>query len=868
MANPLITRQRQRTNTTVSGKPTLSAVPNNTTTQGSGIVMMSGAPEGTYTYTPQSDYQTISYSDKMKQQAKKYSQSKNVGEQAAGNLYLKADEAASQYESFISPVTKTFDVETPVNTGRPVQDFLANAGRGFITTIAKAPSDLTRLTGASGLSLAMLGNANNAQKAEVLSTGLPNYVGAQVDSFQSNPGAFVGSVGAGVVGGKVIGKVAGAGKKATTGKTKVTAAKTGKTTKTKKTTGEYKYKGKGKKNVVKTVVTQERLGVKQKNSGFKRKNSEAAVFDKFLRERRARDIAADIELREGGILTKETKDYMRQARMEGRVTAVRSIRKNDIIGVTKGGGVGRTKYLYSQKRPTQTALVTAKDARTPRNNTRKERRRVQQIVDVQRKSGALFQDMKLRVEPMRLSVEKGLITAADARKPRNRTNKERQRVRKVTEAQQKSGASKMSAARRLDLQRQGRRGKVQTGAKKQTTKTRRPRAYETKVTRRASIEEVPGLYKLERVPRYAAGASTPRSIQVGGQLRLTLDGDAFIEPTYKLKLEPVSTAKQQRVQKAVSKAKTAEKKKPAARNPAKVRAKARAESPRKKRAKVEFEKVDTDQFVKGASSKKSTKTPAKRPARPTSAQVKNSGPTGRKTADGKTILRDKDGTEYVEVDAGRGMKYKVRVKPQEGDAQKASKATSAKRKTQTMPKKQAVKTSQRKQAGKSAGTKNPPEQKSQTVSKQKSVRAAAAGEMSVSGASKTMTVLKQKVNQTTGTGETGTTGQTGSTVVDSTTAGKTDTAEVTLQRVSSRAKSASKSETETRGVTRAKNKARPVPTVKPVKKPKPVKKLDDEKKKQKRKMKEMEKEAFRFETVNTFGWIKDTKPAAKPRKIR
>lgn len=855
MANPLITRQRQRTNTTVSGKPTLSAVPNNTTTQGSGIVMMSGAPEGTYTYTPQSDYQTISYSDKMKQQAKKYSQSKNAGEQAAGNLYLKADEAASQYESFISPVTKTFDVETPVNTGRPVQDFLANAGRGFITTIAKAPSDLTRLTGASGLSLAMLGNANNAQKAEVLSTGLPNYVGAQVDSFQSNPGAFVGSVGAGVVGGKVIGKVAGAGKKATTEKTKVTAAKTGKTTQTKKTTGEYKYKGKGKKNVV-----------IEGRQGYKRANSEAAVFDKFLRERRARDIAADIEL-EGGALTK---DFVRQARMEGRVTAVRSARKSDIIGVTKGGGSGRRKYVYDRKRPTQTALVTAKDARTPRNNTRKERRRVQQIVDVQRKSGALFQDMKLRRDPLpqRLSMEKGLITAADARKPRNRTNKERQRVRKVTAAQQKSGASKMSAARRLDLQRQGRRGKVQTGAKKQTTKTRRPRAYETKVTRRASIEDVPGLYKLERVPRYAAGASTPRSIQVGGQLRLTLDGDAFIEPTYKLKLEPVSTAKQQRVQKAVSKAKTAEKKKPAARNPAKVRAKARAESPRKKRAKVEFEKVDTDQFVKGASSKKSTKTSAKRPARPTSAQVKNSGPTGRKTADGKTILRDKDGTEYVEVDAGRGMKYKVRVKPQEGGAQKASKATSAKRETQTMPKKQAVKTSQRKQAGKSAGTKNPPEQKSQTVSKQKSVRAAAAGEVSVSGASKTMTVLKQKVNQTTGTGETGTTGQTGSTVVDSTTAGKTDTAEVTLQRVSSRAKTASKSETETRGVTRAKNKARPVPTVKPVKKPKPVKKLDDEKKKQKRKMKEMEKEAFRFETVNTFGWITDKKPAAKPRKIR
>ena len=50
---------------------------------------------------------------------------------------------------------------------------------------------------------------------------------------------------------------------------------------------------------------------------------------------------------------------------------------------------------------------------------------------------------------------------------------------------------------------------------------------------------------------------------------------------------------------------------------------------------------------------------------------------------------------------------------------------------------------------------------------------------------------------------------------------------------------------------------------------KPVAKTTEEdKKKQRKKIKKMKEDAFRFETVNTFGWIKDSKPAAKPRKIK
>ena len=58
------------------------------------------------------------------------------------------------------------------------------------------------------------------------------------------------------------------------------------------------------------------------------------------------------------------------------------------------------------------------------------------------------------------------------------------------------------------------------------------------------------------------------------------------------------------------------------------------------------------------------------------------------------------------------------------------------------------------------------------------------------------------------------------------------------------------------------------PAVRPKKKKPVAKTTEEDKKKQRKKIKKMKEDAFRFETVNTFGWIKDSKPAAKPRKIK
>lgn len=814
----------------ISKKPTISAaVPNNQPARGSTIVMVGGDPNKTYTYIPQSDYQTISYSDTMKKQAQQYSTSKSTGERVAGNIYLGADKAASAYEDFVSPVTKTFDTSVVVDTGNPVKDFLANAGRGFVTTVVKAPSDIVRLSGASGLSVAMLGNANNKEKREVLSTGLPNFVGAQVDSFKANPGAFAGGVAAGVVGGKVIGKVASKGR---SGTKKTTTAKTEQKTVTSKTTGKNKTVSSGK--------PKRRVG-----QSYKRANSNTASLETFMRQRRAKDIAEDIEL---GALDR---DFAKQIRQSGKVAIVKTVR--DI----RTGKKARVVDFAEKKQ--QTALVTAKDARTPRNNSRKERARVARVVEVQKASGAIFQDMKLRRDPIpqRLSTEKGLITAADARKPRNRTNKERQRVKRVIEAQRKSGAAKPSASTLLDLQKPGRRRRPQTGKQtgkttgKQTTlRTRRPRAYETKIQRREYIEGLPVIF-ISEVPRYAVGARRPASLKVGGRQVLTLDG-VLTEPTYTLKLEPVRQLRPSRMPKADKKPRMG----------AGAKEKAKADRPRRKTAKVEFEKVDASRFVKSKSPKKSGSTTTRR--RPTSEQVKNSG--AGKTKDGKTIFTNSKGEHFVEVDNGNGTKARVRLKSSETSQQKLSKATSSKRKGKTITEKPAPKRNNRKTTGKTTGTKQSAKQQSQTVKKREVVRVVSGGQTNISGAAQTLYVLKKQNNNTVVDGGGTTTGQTEGTVTGSTTTNKL--ASTSQQTISSRVKSAEKRETQTTGTPRARAKPKAAPAVRPKKKKPVAKTTEEDKKKQRKKIKKMKEDAFRFETVNTFGWIKDSKPAAKPRKIK
>lgn len=840
--NPIISRRQQQRNS----QPGLSSLSNNQPAKGTSIVMVGGDPNKTYTYVPQSDYQTISYSDTMKKKAEEYTQSKSTGERIAGTVYREVDKAATAYEEFISPVTKTFDISTPANTGRPVQDFLANAGRGFINAFVSAPADIARLTGASGLSLAMLGKADTAKKgAEIVASGVPNFAGAQVESFKANPGAFAGGVAAGVVGGKAVGKVASVGKK----KTGKTATDSSQKTVSGKTT-PYRYNG------ANTRIDSSASGRKLVNKktgrpvqqGYKN-NTNSATLEKFLRQRRARDIAGDIEI---GRLDRQ---FSNQVRQTGKITTVSTVRN---------AGKGRTKVVDFTTPKQQTALVTAKDARTPRNNSSKERARVARIVEVQKKSGALFQDMKLRRDPIpqRISLEKGLITAADARKPRNKTESERRRVQRVRMEQQKSGAMKTSAATLLDLQRAGKRGRpssASSSGKKTTKPVRRPRAYETKVTRIERIDGVPGVYTLREVPRYAAGAARPITITKSGSVKFSGD-DVILDAGFKLYLEPVRQPRLSRMPKPD--------KKPTGKSKgAGPKEKAKAESPSKKPVKIEYEKVDTEQYVKSSSSpNKSNRSTTRKTS--THAQRKNSGPgtnkkpanTGRKTADGKTIFRDMDGAEFVEVDAGNGMVYKVRVNPQETAKRTAVKPTTQKKKTTPLQKKQTV----RKPKSKTTAT-----GQQKTFQKRQVVRVVSGGPVSASGGQQNVLVL-----DTGGIADM----DIDDTLIDSSVIETDDTtvaqnsstkpAVVTQTRVSSSVKSAQKEESRTTGTPRARGKPKPAPAVRPKKKPKPVKSIEEDKKKQRKKIKKMKEEAYRLETVNTFAWITDTKPAAKPRRIK
>lgn len=546
----------------------------------------------------------------------------------------------------------------------------------------------------------------------------------------------------------------------------------------------------------------------------------------------------------------------------------------------------------------QMALVTAKDARTPRNNSRRERARVARIVEVQKASGALFQDMKFRIDPipLRLSAEKGLITAADARKPRNRTYKEQQRVKKVREAQRKSGAAKPSASTILDWERTGRRRRRQTGktsgkqtaptgnettpsstSGKQTAPSRsKPRAYETKISRRESIEEIPGIYRITKVPRYAAGARRPVSVNIGGRKVLTLDG-VLQEPTYTLKLEPTTAWKSINAKKAVETAKS-KKQKGKKQSVEEIKEQQRRRNIGKEARELDFpiyddipywfEKYDVNAFVKTLSTDLTRRSSEPNYKTSTHTQRKNSG--AAKTVDGKTIFTNSKGEQFVEVDNGNGTKARVRVNPSETGSQKADKGTSQKRKGKTIAEKPAPKHNNRKTGGKTAGTKQSANQQSQTMKKRDAVRIISGGQTNISGAAQNLIVLKKQIKNgdsvSEGEGTTSTEGD--SSVTGNTTTTTNTPASTTQVKVSSRVKSAVKGEDIGSPAPRGRPKPKAAPAVRPKKKKPIAKTTEDDKKKQRKKIKKMKDDAFRFETVNTFGWITDNKPAAKPRKIK
>lgn len=806
----------------IGKKPTISKT-NSGLARGAGMTLLGNMPAGNYTLITNpvktksgtiidaADTQTISYSSSMKQAAQELARSGNPIEKAAANYYLYMDDptkkgSAKYYENLLKKAG--IDINAKSNTGNPVGDFALDVVKGFVGS----PAQTGRALAGGGLGAVLLSKTADSDKASTLKSGGRNLIDSTITAAVESPGQLVGGALAGVAGVKGLGILT---KKPSIPQTiKTSDFKQTAVTNTAKTLDadfsikgtSYKYKNKtqGKSTIQKSKKTNTAKTTDAKN---------AATLDKFLKQDRAKAIGKKLETE----------------------------------------AASKKAPTFTSGRKQQTALITAKEARTPRNNSRKERSRVRQVVEVQKKSGAIFQDMKLTGLPKQIN-EWGLITAEEARTPRNRSIQEKRRVQKVKAAQQKVGAAKPAASRILDAQNK-KRGKT-AGKKKTAGKTRQPRAYETKVTRIASVEGAPGISRRQSVPRYAAGASRPITIREGGKVVFTRDG-VSTEPAYTLKLQPASTFKQTRMQKAVTQAKTKTRKKPAEKKGAGAKAKARAESPRRKKtATVEFEKVDTDRFVQARGRSGTTK--------------KSSGTAAKKQRPANTRKRDPETVR--EVDNGNGTVGLVRVKTTKADSKPASAKTKAKaekpkgkvrQKTASKTKPAAAVSKQTRVTGdKSTKTAEivKTQTKKQTVIKPTSEqsRAGTAAAISLTAAGSGSTV-----NQfTDGSNITIQQKQDGSKPAG-TTPGKTDNK--TRSKTLTVPKTAQK--TKTQAV--KKNKAtRATPKTK-TKKTSRLRLKEEEKKKKKRVVKVKDDSALRLETVNQFGWLGiDKKPAAKPRRVK
>lgn len=807
----------------IGKKPTISKT-NSGLARGAGMTLLGNMPAGNYTLITNpvktksgtiidaADTQTISYSSSMKQAAQELAKSGNPIEKAAANYYLYMDDptkkgSAKYYENLLKKAG--IDINAKSNTGNPVGDFALDVVKGFVGS----PAQTGRALAGGGLGAVLLSKTADSEKASTLKSGGRNLIDSTITAAVESPGQLVGGALAGVAGVKGLGILT---KKPSIPQTiKTSDFKQTGVTNTAKTLDadfsikggtSYKYKNKtqGKSTIQKSKKTNTAKTTDAKN---------AATLDKILRQDRAKAIGKKLETE----------------------------------------AASKKAPTFTSGRKQQTALITAKEARTPRNNSRKERSRVRQVVEVQKKSGAIFQDMKLTGLPKQIN-DWGLITAEEARTPRNRSIQEKRRVQKVKAAQQKVGAAKPAASRILDAQNK-KRGKT-AGKKKTADKTRQPRAFETKVTRIASVEGAPGSSRRQSVPRYAAGASRPITIREGGKVVFTRDG-VSTEPAYTLKLEPASAARQTRMQKAVTQAKTKTRKKPAEKKGAGAKAKARAESPRRKKtATVEFEKVDTDRFVQARGRSGTAK--------------KSSGTAAKKQRPANTRKRE---TETVrEVDNGNGTVGLVRVKTTKADSKPASAKTKAKaekpkgkvrQKTASKTKPAAAVSKQTRVTGdKSTKTAEivKTQTKKQTVikptSEQRRAGTAAAISLTAAGGGSTVNQFTDGSNITIqqkqdGSKPAGTTpGKT-----DNKTRSKTLTVPKTAQKTKTQAVKKNKA---TRGTPKTKTK-----------KTSRLRLKEEEKKKKKRVVKVKDDSALRLETVNQFGWLGiDKKPAAKPRRVK
>ena len=855
MASPFLT----------ANKPTISKVQSGVT-QGSGITLMApGLTAGNYNIITNpvktssgkiidaADTQTISYSSSMKKAAEDLAKNGNIIEKAAAQYYLFMDDptkigSAKYYENKLKKLG--LDVTTASDSGNAVKDFAVDVVKSFVGS----PSNLGRTLAAGGLGATLLTKEDN--KINTLKGGAKNAVSATIDTAIESPGMIVGGTLAGLAGAKGIGvltkkpsvpaKIKTSDFKQTkpSGSTKTIDAEF-----TVKSGSQYKFKNKSASKG-KSIRDDKRQSTTPKNSSEKL----AGDLKKMMGQDRAKAIGTKLEL---------------ESRRQPKKPVIRNFKTN-------------------------TALITAKEARTPKNNSRRERARVRLVVEVQKQSGALFQDMKLRhdVIPKRISTEKGLITAVDARKPRNRTDAERRRVQKVREAQRKSGAAKISASTLLDWQRGGRRRKTTStrknsnalstnvsknkGSSTKPTSTRRPRAYETKVKRRESINLDPNnpdyqLVLTKSVPRYAAGAKRT-TILKGEKKFLTKDGSERIP--YDIKLEPISGWKDVKVKKSIEKARQPKQKQTIE----EIREKQRLLSINKRdipqiisrsdSPNYWFENFSVDSFVK------TTTRNSPKKSNGSTAGKKQQQQTTRTTADGKPIKTNSKGESYVEVDNGNGTKAFVRVKTtsEPSTTKRSGSGAGAKSKAQAEKPKGKVNQTQKEKA-KTVINRG----KQTKVTRERSTKTAESRVIKTTKTKKGRVVMLLVNPQYQGNknqvliSEAG-----GGTVVnppivvpdniiitkpDSDTTGdeKKTTKTLTITKPTTKGKN--------QQINKTKKKTQTPKTR--TKKKTPVRLKEEKKKKKKVVKKAKDESALRLETVNQFGWLGlDKKPAAKPKRIK
>ena len=250
----------------------------------------------------------------------------------------------------------------------------------------------------------------------------------------------------------------------------------------------------------------------------------------------------------------------------------------------------------------------------------------------------------------------------------------------------------------------------------------------------------------------------------------------------------------------------------------------------------------------------------------------------------------------VEVDAGNGMKYLVKVKTEE----RPKTAAKSQRKTSTKPGQQVTtklkRGSSRIQrvsglkagAGSNSNTHLSTRQK-QTATTTKLQKTDIEKTLNPKQNSKSTTDLalalipiiatsQKRHNVISGkqskTGKlTQSTKQQSDTISKQDTEGKKESAQKRKQTPAvkkssrQRLKTASASKKKAQQTTKSKQTTKTTPKAKKKTK-QPLRSKEEEKEKVRKKMKKIEQAAYRFETVNTFGWIKDSRPAAKPRRIK